>query len=68
MSQPAEPMTIVSLVSLGLLCVLALRKLVLMDGLLELRAVIFTALLWAVLLGLFVMACSTPQYDCVIVF
>jgi len=68
MPQPLEPITVVSFVSLAVLGVLGLRKLVLMEGLFELRAVILTVLLWCVLFGLFVMACPPYQYDCVIVF
>ena len=64
MSQPVEPMTAVSVVSLAVLCVLGLRKLIVMDGLLEVRAIILTALLWAALFGLFLMACPTPYRDC----
>ena len=68
MPLPAEPLTVVSFVSLAVLCVLGLRKLVLMDGLLELRAILLTALLWTVLLGLFFMACPTYESTCVVVF
>ena len=46
MPQPVEPITIVSVVSLAVLCVLGLRKLVLTDRLHAVRVVIFTALLW----------------------
>jgi hypothetical protein len=61
-----EPMTVASLASLAVLCVLGLRKLVLMDGLLELRAVVLTALLWAALFALFVLAIPPSSSDCVI--
>lgn len=67
MSQPFEPMTAVSLVSLAVLCVLGLRKFVLMDGLLELRAVVLTALLWVALFSLFLLALPSYHGDCVIV-
>ena len=66
MPLPAEPMTVASIVSLAVLCVLGLRKLILMDGLLELRAILLTALIWVVLIGLLVMACPTHQSTCVI--
>ena len=66
MAQPVEPMTAVSVVSLAVLCVLGLRKLVVMDGLLEVRVVILTALLWAALFGLFFMACPTLEGNCVL--
>ena len=66
MSQPVEFMTAVSVVSLAVLCVLGLRKLIVMDGLLEVRAIILTALLWAILFGLLFMACPTLDGDCVL--
>ena len=65
MSQPVEPTTAVSVVSLAVLCVLGLRKLIVMDGLLEVRAIILTALLWATLFGLLLMACPRSDWDCV---
>ena len=55
----SEPAYAVSLASLAVLCVLGLRRLVMMQGLHALRVVLFTALLWAVALYLFVLAC--PQ-------
>ncbi|HEX8283689.1 MAG TPA: hypothetical protein VF588_10065 [Pyrinomonadaceae bacterium] len=67
MTPTAELFNVASLASLFVLGALALRKLVLMDGLLELRVVILTALLWAVLFGLFIMACPARQYDCVVI-
>jgi hypothetical protein len=66
MSQPVEPMTAASVVSLAVLCGLGLRKLVVMDGLLEVRVIILTALLWVTLFGLLFMACPTPDGDCVL--
>ena len=68
MSQPVEPMTVVSFVSLAVLCVLGLRKLVLMDGLLELRAVVLTMILWVAVFALFLLAFPPTHGDCVIVF
>jgi hypothetical protein len=65
MPQPVEPITAVSLASLAVLCALGLRKLILMDGLLKLRAVALTLLLWAVLLGLLIAACQPPSTCCV---
>lgn len=67
MSQPVEPMTAVSLVSLAVLCVLGLRKLVLMDGLLALRAVVLTLLLWVAVFALFLLAFPPSHGDCVLV-
>ena len=46
MSQPLQLAQVVSLVSLAVLCVLALRKLALMEGLHWLRVTLFTLLLW----------------------
>ena len=66
MAQPVEPMTAVSVVSLLVLCVLGLRKLVVMDGLLEVRVIILTGLLWAALFGLLFMACPAPSGNCVL--
>ena len=51
-------MTAISVVSLAVLCVLGLRKLIVMDGLLEVRAIILTAVLWGGAFYLFSLACS----------
>jgi hypothetical protein len=56
----------VNLISVGLLGVLALRRLVRMDRYFELRAVVLTTLLWVLLIYLFVI--SWPPFlenDCV---
>jgi hypothetical protein len=58
MSQPVEPMTAVSVVSLAVLCVLGLRKLVLTDRLHALRVAVLTAVLWGGAFYLFSLACS----------
>ena len=58
MSQPIEPMTAVSVVSLAVLCVLGLRKLVLTDRLHALRVAVLTAVLWGGAFYLFSLACS----------
>ena len=65
MSQPVEPMTAVSLIALAVLFLLGLRKFVLMDGLLELRAVVLTMLLWAAVFALFLLAFPPSYGDCV---
>jgi hypothetical protein len=57
MTQPVEYMPAASLVSLAVLCVLGLRRLVLMPGLHALRVVLLTALLWAAVVYLFALAC-----------
>jgi len=66
MSQPVDPMSAVSFVSLAVLCVLGLRKIVLMDGLLELRAVVLSALLWVAVFYLFTLALPASSYNCII--
>lgn len=56
MSQTFEPMTAISLVSLAVLCALALKKILFTDRFHALRVVLLTALLWAVVLYLFGLA------------
>ena len=65
MTQPSELMTVASFVSLAVLCVLGLRKLIIMDGLLELRAVILMVPLCLAVLYLFVLALPASDFDCV---
>ena len=65
MPQPLEPASVASLVSLGLLCALALRRLVLMERFLVPRVVLLTALLWLPVFYLFCLAFEPgPVYDC----
>ncbi len=59
MPQTADPLNVVSLVSLAVLCVLGLRRLVRAEGLHALRAVFFTVLLWVVVFFLFTRAFPT---------
>ena len=63
MSQPVEPMTVVSLVSLGLLCALLLRKVFTTERFHALRVALLTALLWAAAFYLFGLAFPT-QHGC----
>lgn len=56
MPQPSDIMTAASFVSLALLCVLGLRKLVLMEGLLTLRAFVLATPFWAAAFYLFGLA------------
>lgn len=66
MSQPFEPMTVVSLVSLVVLCALALKKMLDADRFHALRVVILTALLWAAVFYLFGLAYPADPFgnDC----
>lgn len=59
-------MTVVSLVCLAALFMLGLKKFVMMEGLLELRAIVLTALLWVALFALFLLAFPPYHGDCVV--
>ena len=68
MPRPDDISDLVSLVSLAALCVLALRKLVLMDGLLMLRVLLLSVLLWVPVVYLFLRALPTFNNTCLITF
>ena len=63
MAQPAALMDAASLVSLGVLGVLVLRRLVITDRLHALRVAVITALLWGGAFYLFTRACSNMFYS-----
>lgn len=65
MPQPTEYMNAASLVSLAVLCVLGLRKLILMDGLHTLRVFVLSSFLWVAVFYLFLLALPTLPSDCV---
>lgn len=61
MLQPDEIVNAAALAALGALCLLGLRRLVLMDGLHGLRVVVFTLLLWAVVF--YLLAIVWPSFS-----
>lgn len=65
MPQPVEPMTVVSLASLAVLCALALKKIFVTDRFHALRVVILTALLWVAVAYLFLLSFPALHFnDC----
>ena len=56
MAQPSQILDTVSVVSLAVLFLLGMRRLLRIEGLHALRVVVFTALLWVVVLFLFSLA------------